>query len=156
MYVIPKPQELKYQEGQYILAHQGCIILAPECAGKSFSHAKLLQKELEKLLGYSLVITRGDREAGGIYFESTDSLKPEEYLLRINENGISLQGGSEKAILYGIQTLRQIIAQEGACLPYLTIRDYPDMENRGYYLDATRGRIPTLGYLKSFADKLSF
>lgn len=156
MYILPKPQSLQYYEGQFILTYQSRIILAEDCGGHTFSHAKLLQKELERLLGFSLAITKGDKEAGGIYLSLLTTLGPEEYLLTVEEDGILLQGGSDKALLCGIQTLRQIIAQEGACLKILSIKDYPDIENRGYYLDVTRGRIPTLDYLKRFADKLSY
>jgi hypothetical protein len=115
-----------------------------------------LQKELEKLLGFSLAVTKGEREAGSIYLMTLSSLRPEEYLLSVNAAGILLQGGSEKALLHGVQTLRQIVSQEGACIKCLEVRDYPDIENRGYYLDVTRGRVPTLDYLKKFADKLSY
>lgn len=156
MYIIPKPQCLQYQEGQLVLTHQSRIVLDSNATGKTFSHAKLLQKELEKLLGFSLALTKGEKESNSIYLTLQSSLRREEYLLFVHEDGILLQGGSEQALLYGIQTLRQIIAQEGACLKCLEIQDYPDIENRGYYLDVTRGRIPTLDYLKSFADKLSY
>ncbi len=156
MYIIPKPQSLQFLEGQLTISYQSRIILAAECGGNTFSYAKLIQKELEKLLGFSLAITKGDAEAGGIYLTLLSTLRSEEYLLTINGDGILLQAGSEKAMLYAVQTLRQIIAQEGACLRCLMIKDYPDIDNRGYYLDVTRGRIPTLDYLKSFADKLSY
>ncbi len=156
MYIIPKPQDLQYHNGQFIITYQSRIILAAECGGHAFSHSKLLQKELERMLGFSLAVTKGDKEAGGIYLTLLSTLGPEEYTLTIEEDGILLQGGSDKALLYGIQTLRQIIAQEGACISCLSIKDYPDIENRGYYLDVTRGRIPTLDYLKAFADKLSY
>ena len=59
-------------------------------------------------------------------------------------------------MLYAIQTLRQIIRQEGACLPGLDIHDFPVISNRGLYYDVTRSRIPTLSYLKKMADTLSF
>src|SRR5699024_8016957 len=49
-----------------------------------------------------------------------------------------------------------IIRQEGAVLPCLEIEDAPEIPNRGYYHDVTRGRIPTLSYLKHLADTLSF
>ena len=52
-----------------------------------------------------------------------------------------------------MQTLRQMIRQAGAVLPTVLISDKPAMENRGFYnYDATRGRVPTLSYLKQLAD----
>lgn len=38
----------------------------------------------------------------------------------------------------------------------MEILDYPSMSVRGFYHDVTRGRIPTLDYLKKLADKISF
>lgn len=49
-----------------------------------------------------------------------------------------------------------MIRQAGAVLPTVLISDKPAMENRGFYHDATRGRVPTLSYLKQLADTLSF
>ena len=53
-----------------------------------------------------------------------------------------------------MQTLCQWVQRHGACLPALEIEDYPDIKSRGYYLDVSRGRIPTLATLKQYADLL--
>ena len=156
MYIIPKPQNLKYLNASYTITYQSRIVIDSDCSSIVFHHAKLLQMDLERKLGYTLAVTKGIYEKGSIYLKQMSALKPEEYTLSIEEGGILIQGGSESGILYGIQTLRQVVAQEGAYLKGMTIHDYPELENRGYYLDVTRGRIPTLTYLKSFADKLSY
>ena len=156
MYIIPNPQSIKYLADSYTFTYQSRIVIDSDCSSIVFDHAKLLQKNLEQMLGYTIAITKGLFEAGCIYFKQIPALKKQEYTLSVEESGIFLHGGSEEALLYSVQTLRQIVAQEGACLKGLYIHDYPEIENRGYYLDVTRGRIPTLAYLKAFADKLSF
>lgn len=65
-----------------------------------------------------------------------------------------MRGGSDEALLHGIMTLRQWIQRHGSALPALEVEDAPDMPNRGYYLDCSRGRVPTLETLKKTADLL--
>jgi hypothetical protein len=156
MYIIPNPQSIKYLADAFTITYQSRIVIDTDSANIVFHHAKLLQKDLEQLLGYELAVTKGPFEAGSIYLRQVAALKKNEYTLSVEEGGIFLHGGSEEALLYGVQTLRQIVAQEGAYIKGLYIHDYPEIENRGYYLDVTRGRIPTLTYLKAFADKLSY
>jgi hypothetical protein len=54
----------------------------------------------------------------------------------------------------GVQTLRQLIMACGGVLPELEIEDRPDYAQRGYLLDTTRGRVPTLKWLQHWADEL--
>ena len=156
MYIIPNPHSIKYNDETFTIKYRSRIVIDVECSVAVFSYAKLLQKELEQKLGFTVAITKGAIELGSIYLKQVAALSHSEYTLSVETDGIFLHGGSEEAILYGIQTLRQIIAQKGAHLNGLYIHDYPDIAHRGYYLDATRGRIPTLSYLKAFADKLSY
>lgn len=76
------------------------------------------------------------------------------YHLTIATTGITVTAATAAGLRDGVQTLRQIIRQCAPALPQLTIDDRPTYATRGYYLDATRGRIPTLDWLKHWADKL--
>lgn len=75
-------------------------------------------------------------------------------MLDITEDAIVLTG-DEAGLWHGMQTLLQIIEQEGACLSALHIEDAPAIVNRGYYFDCTRGRIPKLSWLKQLADRVA-
>jgi hypothetical protein len=156
MYLLPNPQSIQYLNQNFLIAYKGKIIIDTNCSNAIYHYATILKKDLLENLGFALSITKGDAENGGIYLSENPSLQQEEYTLDITSERITIQGGNDSAILYGIQTLRQIISQEGAVLPCVIIRDYPEIKNRGYYFDVTRGRIPTLDYLKAFADKLSY
>ncbi len=76
--------------------------------------------------------------------------------MSIDADYIVVCAGSREGLLYGVQTLRQIIKQEGAVLPALEIEDYPDLPNRGFMHDVTRSRIPTMEQLKKLVDKCSY
>lgn len=75
--------------------------------------------------------------------------------VHIIPDGLVIAGGDGAAVLYGVQTLCQMIGQCGAVLECMEIEDAPDIGCRGYFLDETRGRVLTLPYLKKVADRLS-
>ena len=156
MTILPRPQSVSLEKENFLFTYRGRIVIDASCDLEVFTHAKLLSKDIEAKLGFYAAVTKGEFEEGCIYLKHTEDRKEEEYTISIQQDGIRIDGGGNAGILYGIQTLRQIIAVEGAILPCLTINDYPDMPNRGYYFDATRGRIPTLAYLKSLVEKLSY
>lgn len=118
--------------------------------------AKLLKDDIYEVLSYSVKITKGDTIKSGIRLIHKEELQTNEYELVIEPNEIKIYGSNYSSILYAVQTLRQIIHEYKAVLPCLYIKDYPMIKNRGFYHDVTRGRIPTLTFLKGLADKLSF
>lgn len=61
-------------------------------------------------------------------------LEEEEYVLTVDEDGAKIIGGSEKAVFYAKQTLRQL---GGAC-PCVIIEDKPAFSHRGFMLDTVR------------------
>lgn len=156
MYLIPSPQEIKLKETCYTLYYNTNIVIDENCEPVVNHYAKILKASINHDTGFSLPIVRGEAKGNGIHLLLDTSLKEEEYRLNIDANRITITGGDNAAILHGVQTLRQIISQKGAVLPGLLIHDYPLIKNRGFYHDVTRGRIPTLSYLKSLADKLSY
>lgn len=80
--------------------------------------------------------------------------QPESYAIEIGSRGVVL-AGSEQGLFWAVQTFCQILEQYGCCLPQLRLQDAPSLPYRGYYHDVTRGRVPTLHFLKQLADKLS-
>ena len=65
-----------------------------------------------------------------------------------------ISGGDGAGVLYGVETFCQIVQQCGGILPCVQIQDAPDMPNRGYYFDQTRGRVLKLEELKKIADRM--
>ena len=157
MHLIPTPRKMTLgEEKDFILRYNSRIVIGKACDLQITTHAKLLKKDIQQILGFSLEITKGERENGCIYLCLQKELQEEEYRLQISENMVEIFGGSNAGILYGIQTLRQMIENEGAIFPSIIIEDFPYMANRGFYHDITRGRIPTMESLKALADKLAY
>jgi len=75
------------------------------------------------------------------------SLQKEEYILTLSQDEFTLTGGSENAIFYGKQTVRQL----GSKHPCVRIHDKPAYSYRGFHIDTAR-HIFTVDELKKFID----
>jgi hypothetical protein len=78
-----------------------------------------------------------------------------EYSLSILPSGVTVAGVDPAAVFHGLQTLRQVLAQYPAEVPAMTIKDWPDLQNRGVYYDVCRGRVPKLERLLELATLLA-
>lgn len=153
MYLIPVPQKYNQQVGELRMPYEGQIVIEPSDGDMLYEYAKLCQQYVAEETGFTYELRR-TRGVGPIYLAFDKNMKKETYHLNITETQIRIAGGSENGILYGIQTLRQLLRQGGAVLPCVTIDDYPAIKNRGYFYDVSRGRVPTLSWLKMLADTL--
>ena len=156
MYIIPKPQQWYQKEGTFTLKYDRGIVLGSNCPPDIYEDVQLLQQDLKEYAGFPMHISRGIPEKGDICLQLGEHMEEQEYTLLVQPQGICITGGSACGIFYGIQTLRQIILQCGCCIPYTIIVDHPEILHRGFYHDVTRGRIPTMDYLKKLVDRMSF
>lgn len=90
-----------------------------------------------------------------VLIEKNTTISPEGYRIDINENGIYITGGNDAGCFYGIKTLLQIIDSADENIDAMTINDSPDMAYRGFYYDATRGRVPTVKGIKQIINTIS-
>jgi hypothetical protein len=79
---------------------------------------------------------------------------PEAYRLACASDAIRLTGGSVAGVWYGLQTLGQLAAS-GEALPCVDILDTPDFPERGFMLDISRNKVPTMNSLFELVDLLS-
>jgi hypothetical protein len=77
------------------------------------------------------------------------------YRLEVDEQGVSLQAHDEAGLFYGRQTLAQLRDRVGGELPCLIVEDWPDLAVRGYMLDVSRDRVPTMPTIMSLIDQLA-
>lgn len=156
MHIIPEPQHMDLLEGVYKIRFDHKIVVDGSCRQTAYEHAKLLQEELRGCMGYGPAVTKGRSRKAAVTLTTDSAIGEEAYRLEVDTDGIRILGGTDRGLLYGVQTLRQIVRQTGACVPCMRIYDFPDIRNRGFYHDVTRGRIPTLSYLKGLTDNLAF
>lgn len=156
MYLIPRPQLWTHREGEFIIPCDGMIVLDDGCREEAYDYALLLQREMEESLGFALPVTRGSSARRAVTLRIEEGREKECYCLEVKEDGIRILGKSRAGLLYGVQTLRQILRQSGACVPCMNIQDEPEIGVRGLYYDVTRGRVPTMAYLKKLVDRMAF
>jgi len=94
-----------------------------------------------------------------IYFKIDSNLnKTDEYLLTIDTSKIVIKGKNKAALFYGKQTLNQIITYSTITkspIPCLQINDWADFERRGFMLDISRDKVPTMETLFHIIDLLA-
>lgn len=156
MYILPQPQSIRMKEAKFYLSYNSEIVIAPAFGPAVYNYAQILQKSIKKDLGFDLAIKKSQAKNKAIYLNLDSQLKAEAYQLQIKKDKIIILAAAKEGLLFGIQTLRQIIKQQGAVLTCLEIEDYPELKNRGFYHDVSRGRIPKLAYLKELAAKMSY
>ena len=79
----------------------------------------------------------------------------EAYRLTVTPNEVTIYACCNRGFLYGASTLIQLCKTSRGEIGCLDIADEPSYSNRGYMLDVSRGRVPTMGYLKTLVDRLS-
>lgn len=76
--------------------------------------------------------------------------------VNLGKEQISIAVGSDEAIQHALFTLAQLINQYGKILPAMIIKDIPVFPNRGFMLDISRDRVPTMEEFYSLIDTLAF
>lgn len=158
--IIPEPNSMTVGEGVVSLPYAGRVNESIAIGDGDYLLAHQLVADIRSTTGLDWDVATGDMWPGFISLHIADSGAAEEdgipgaYTLTIDIDGIAITGCDFEGVRNGVQTLRQLIRQNGTVLPVLQIEDAPAYRIRGYYLDATRGRVPTLAWLKQWADKL--
>lgn len=158
MKLLPKPQKIKLQEGIFCTNYTTNIVIDRTCGKNALVYAQQLKEAIRTWCGLEVAIVRGMAQNGDIVLKQADVLTEGQtsYHIAVSEEGICLTAHTEELLVNGVQTLCQIYAQTGCVIPCLEIEDYPDLPNRGFYHDVTRGRVPTLEELKKLVDILCY
>jgi len=94
-----------------------------------------------------------------MYFEIDAGLGHfDEFHLQLKANKIRLTAKNKNGLAYGKQTLLHLLkyaASEERSLPEIEIKDWADFERRGYMLDISRDKVPTMESLYALIDQLA-
>lgn len=133
--------------------------------------ATVIKKALHDELGLDYEMNASDivpPELVGITLRLDPRLKlnPQGYSINITSAGISVQAQDEAGIFYAACTLEQLIQYYASParqsldlpvgnLPCMEISDWPDYLNRGFMLDVSRDKVPTMETIYSLIDLLA-
>lgn len=137
MIIVPKPQSLKVNEGK--LCVKSLKLVADNEEIKKF-----------KSVDFS------DNGEVSVCFTKDETLTLEQYKILIDNSGVKVSYNTLEGAFRAFTTLKQILKQNAnGFVECLEIFDYPDIKNRGYMLDVSRGKLPNLEYLKELVDTLA-
>ncbi|MCA0352976.1 MAG: family 20 glycosylhydrolase [Chloroflexi bacterium] len=144
MQLLPKPKNLQRAEGSYALPKIWQISL-PSGLDQRVSAS------LAALGEYQVV-----EQAANLLLTLDSSIAHADgYRLQIAADGMQIVAQTAAGLFYGLQTLRQIQQQSAGQLPYLLIDDAPDFAVRGFMLDISRDKVPTMATLYALIDELA-
>ncbi|NNM85654.1 MAG: family 20 glycosylhydrolase [Phycisphaerales bacterium] len=156
--LIPTPKALELTSSHWTIPSRGEIILPTSLASDS-PLAVLLRAHLQQLEHEFICHNASPSpvpHTAQIHFRLTDNVKhPQAYILRISSVGADAQASTEQGLFYAAQTLVQLLRQHKSVLPGLIVHDEPDFNHRGFMLDVSRGRVPTMQTLKGLIDDLA-
>ena len=142
--LVPHPLEISDEEGMFLAGTETTVVAENPESGLV---AKALSTDLRELTAVcesrpspgtriELVLGRG---AGA---------SPEAYL-------ITVTAAEARGLFMGRATLRQLLIQGGGAVPCGKITDAPAFAHRGYMLDVSRNKVPTMETLLAFIELLS-
>ncbi len=80
---------------------------------------------------------------------------PEGYELSISPDRVVVSAPTAAGTYYAIQTLREIVRTEGLTVAAREIADEPDFARRGFYVDCSRGKVPTVQTIRELVEWLA-
>ena len=154
--LLPMPRELSLSGGTLALAGlEPYITLKHDPAAPLAFLGQCAQTALKQYAGLNWTLAGGDLPAGLTIVIDASAAQPEGYQLSIVPEGIQIVGGDAAGAFYGVCTLVQLLQTQGATLPLLQIRDWPDFPARGVMLDISRDKVPTMTTLYGLIDMLA-
>ena len=132
--IVPYPKEVKVGKGQLTFP-EGLTIGYMENDLEPL--AGLLENDFYTLFEFSARVKKG---RGDILLGYDRTLREEEYILAIDNEGISIKGSSYNAVCMAATSLLQLAKLNAGklILPLAYIRDRPTLEYRGVMLDVAR------------------
>lgn len=154
--LIPKPLELKYQDGFFELNKKTTIQ-----ADENSFEAKYLKELIKIHTGLDLKISPKNNPKNNIQLNvnvpDTINFDKEQYNLDITKTKIHISAFSNQGLFYGIQTFLQVIPFEKKSeisIPSLKISDQPKLQWRGMHLDVCR-HFFSKEFIKKYIDYLA-
>ena len=155
--IFPVPAKIKFISQKRDLTSMTWIVL-PENAGFPLKKRVMeMAKNLSENVLYQPRVCAGIPTGGEILvcMQRKDGFPQEGYQISIKQTGaIQLYASGDPGFFYGMQTACQLLA-EPSQVPCCEVKDSPALKERGYMLDVSRNKIPTMDTLKELIRSLA-
>ena len=141
----PLPRQVALLGGEAIIPEQLTFSIQDSCLDQA---VELLVEERD---------LRPCEEKGWLRFEICKELQggDEAHRIVITASGALIQAASPAGAFRATRTMKTLLAWEVATLPCLEIRDFPAFSQRGFMLDVSRCKVPTMDTLFTLIDLLA-
>jgi len=158
----PPPQSLHLHGGTVQLPANGVIVLsAGDETPRLAMAARAVQAGLRAHAGVDWPLIAGAFGVGDAEYVLSLSVVPgatshaQGAVLQVTAQRADLVASTAAGLFHAMQTLRQLARACGGVWPLLSLRDEPDLPNRGFMLDISRDRVPTFERLLQWVDLLA-
>ena len=153
----PRPKEYTSYDGILKLPENPVVLFHKDEEGKLFKIISALKTELNARAGIDCypVPDYAGKLTVSVEFLYDESLEGECYEIEITEEKITLSYGTPVAAFRGKETLIQLFEVYGLDQPTGKYLDWPDLRRRGFMLDISRAKVPTLEKLYRLVDVMA-
>ena len=159
--VVPQPYSVTQDlEAAPFVINKSTIIAYPEGNAVMQRNAEFLASYIAKSCGFAPRVAPRTKAKRTIVLAVDAGIgNSEGYRLKCDKNGVTITGGSEVGVFYGIQTLYKSLpitkgTDNVAAVPAGEVNDMPRFTYRGFMLDVGRHFYP-VEYIKEVIDMLA-
>ncbi len=130
----------------------------PETAGFALKRAaRRWAEEISAGLSRPIEVTAGRVASERLLLRLTlePELAAEHFRLAATADGFTAAGGDDAACFYALQAAGTLLSGDRRRVPEIRIEDGPALPRRGYMLDVSRCKVPTLASLKRMIGELA-
>ncbi len=156
--IIPVPNQMEIGEGSFTLDASDMIVYQND---QLKSLGDYLRNQILNEVGVNVKIAQKKIGVTGINLsiDKNISSNSEAYNLDIKEKAIFVSGASKAGVMFGIQTLLQVIypatyKDASIILPVLSVKDEPAFKWRGMHLDVCR-HFFSVDFIKHMLDMMA-
>jgi hexosaminidase len=159
------PAYVKPGSGTFVITPSTTIAISDPNDSELHALAAFAADLLQESIGAGLQVASdpaGAAPGGAIALLLSPEVEATEgYRLRVTSGSIVIDASTHAGLFYGLQTLRQLLPDDGASatagtweVPVVTIEDEPRFSYRGMHLDVGRHFFP-VSFIKRYIDLLA-
>ncbi len=156
MKIFPIPQKVKFQNAARDFSYGGWIVLPSEAGFPLKQRVMELSHSMKGFL-HTPRVGMGLPSDGRLMLRMLrrEGMPEEGYALTLKAAGpILLEATTDQGFFYGMQTATQLLVNPSQ-VPQCAIQDEPSLKERGYMLDVSRNKVPTMETLKKMVSSLA-